>query len=125
MQKGKLYEKFINKFLKGNIVSGYQDNYDIEGKNYIYEIKGTKLQEKGKSSLGRYKIFVENHNRLKQISEETNKKAKYGFVLKIDSRMIYKIISWESVNLAIMRGRKYKRSIDNKEVVNISLREIW
>ena len=125
MQKGKIYEQFINKFLKGNIVSDYQDNYDIEGRNYIYEIKGTKLQEKGKSSLGRYKIFIENHNKFKQYAEEINKKAKYGFVLQIDSRMIYKIMSWESVNLAILRGRKYKRSIDNKEVVNLSIKTIW
>ena len=74
MQKGKIYEQFINKFLKGNIVSDYQDNYDIEGRNYIYEIKGTKLQEKGKSSLGRYKIFIENHNKFKQYAEKNNLK---------------------------------------------------
>lgn len=125
MSDGKIYEKFINKFIKGTIVSDIQDYYDIEGKNYLYEIKGTKLQEKGKTSLGRYKIFIENHNNFKQISDEKNKKAKYGFCLQIDSRMLYKIMTWESVNLAILRGKKHINKKQDKEVVNISLREIW
>ena len=56
---GKAYENFINKFIKGTNVSSIQDYYDLETKNFIYEIKGTKLQEKGKSSLGRYKIFID------------------------------------------------------------------
>lgn len=122
---GKLYETFINKFIKGQVISDVQNFYDLETKNYIYEVKGTKLQEKNKSSLGRYKIFIENHNRFKQIGDEKNKKAKYGFVLKIDGRMLYKILSWEAVNILVLRGKKHINKQQEKEVVNVSLKEIW
>ena len=122
---GKDYEKFINRFLHGRLVSNNENFFDIECKFSIFEIKGTKLQEKGKSSLGRYKIFTGNHNKLKQIADEKNKKAKYGFVLKINSRMIYKIMTWESVNLAVLRGKKHKNKQNDKECVNIILKEIW
>ena len=34
-------------------------------------------------------------------------------------------MSWESVNLEVLRGKKYKNNLNDKEVINISLKNIW
>ena len=114
MQRGKVYEQFINKFLKGNIVSGFQDYYDIETKTSLFEVKGTQIYHQ--RSFGRYKISLENHQNLLLKSQELNKIPKYIFVLKIDSRMIWKSFSWKTINITIKNG---------KEIVNLSVKEIW
>ena len=125
MSKGRIYEQFVNKFLKGNRVADYQDYYDIETKNCLYEIKGIKLFEKNKSSLGRYKISIFNHNKFKELAEQLKKTPKYIFVLKIQNNTIYKTMTFESINFAILKSRKHFNNLSKEEVVNISIRQIW
>ena len=121
MQKGKVYEKFVNKFIKGIIVSDFQDYYDISTKTTLYEVKGVRIYHQ--RSFGRYKINLENHNNLLELSQLHNKQAKYLFVLKIDSQMIWKSFSWKAIDIALKNGKIHKK--DGKEIVNLSVKEIW
>ena len=121
MERGKRYEEYVNKFIRGNIVSTYQDYYDIETKTTIYEVKGVKIYHE--KSFGRYKINLENHNNLLIKSQELKKIPKYIFVLKIDTRMIWKSFSWEAVNSYLKNAKIHK--CRDKEVANVSVREIW
>lgn len=125
-KRGKRYEEYANKFLKGTIVGEWQDYYDIETKNFLYEVKGVKLFQKNKKNFtktGLYQIRVDNHAKFIANSMERNKKAKYFFVLEVGSRKIYKTMTWESVERIICDLNTSKHR--NKDVCSLSIKSIW
>lgn len=127
-RKGKVYEEFVHKFLKGTIVSGFQDYYDIENKRCVYEVKGARVyhtDQKGRARIGRYQIIVDNHKKFKELADAANKEPKYVFVLSIGGRKVFKTMSWEIVGkMMICEGKLTKRT-DDKEVCHINLKSIW
>lgn len=127
-KNGKLYEEYINKFLRGKIVSKNIDFYDIETKTTLYEVKGIKLfndTKKSNCSYGRYQIILENHYRLINESKLLNKKAKYVFLLKVRNTKIFKSLNWNMVNsLVINYGLLFKKN-KNKKCCHISIKEVW
>ena len=118
---GKKYEEFVNKFIRVKYVSEVQQNYDIETKTTLYEVKGAKVYHN--RSFGRYYILIQNHRELLELSKQLKKIPKYAFVLNIDGRMIWKSLSWYIVNLAILRTKIHKK--ENKEYCYLSVKEIW
>lgn len=124
------YEQFVNKFLKGEIVSGHEDCFDIEGLKALYEVKGVKAfikDNQGYTAMGKYQIDLEHHRGLLDAAKEKRKKAKYVFVLKLSNRKIWRTVSWEAVELGFQKKEfiTFKRRDNQREIFQIPMIKIW
>lgn len=126
---GCTYEKYINKFFKGELVSSLYRYCDIETKSSLYEVKGCKVVQENHSksmSLGRYQINYDNHNELQQEAKKKSKLAKYVFVLRIGQQKLFKTMSWSTVNqILLLEAREFKKDGNETKMYNISLRSVW
>ena len=127
MKKGKDYETYINKFLKGKIVSDYVDCYDIETKNTLYEVKGAQIYIEKSNGLtyANYRICPKNHKLFKKEADKFNKKAKYVFILKINKHKIFKTTTHDMITFALKKGKKYFHKSHNKDLIYIHFKDIW
>ena len=126
---GSEYEKWVNKFIKGRLVSDICDWCDIETNTTLYEVKGIRvfiINGRGTANLGRYQINLSHHKKLKEEGDKQGKLVKYLFVLKIDGRKMFKAFTWEAVNFAILKeGKKFKRDGGTEDIYQIGFTKIW
>jgi hypothetical protein len=124
---GECYEEYVNKFIKGKIVSDIEDRYDIETKKTVYEVKGTKLLNiyaQG-MNIGKYHIIPTNHTKLISLAEEKGIKAKYIFVISIAGRKMWKTVSAEAVTLLLKNKEIKTRKDRDEQYCFIRLNEVW
>jgi hypothetical protein len=113
-ETGLLVEERMCKFLRGS-KSAY-DAVDFETRTTMYEVKSASLFIPSVShhkyrthQLGQFLIRKENHETLKRLAEETGKKPKYIFVVRIGKQVAVKVMPWSMVKFG--EKEKYKLSI--------------
>lgn len=129
-------ERAMRKWFKGK--SHPSDCIDFQTKTSFYEVKSCRLfiecingntkrpyvkyphKAIRTTQMGRFFVKLENHKRLRARAEEKNKIPKYIFVIVIGKQKIWRVKSWEKINL-LVRKRSEVTPIRIKDLFN----EVW
>ena len=134
--KGYEIEAAMKKWFKGK--NHPADCVDFQTTKILYEVKSCRLFLKNFNSnhrrkylikphkkikttqMGRFFVKLENHKRLKVYAEEENKIPKYIFVVVIGKQKIWRVKSWEHIDLLVNK----KKSINPIRIKDL-FNEIW
>ena len=120
-RKGYRVEEQMMEWFKGE---KHPDNcVDFQTKTSLYEVKSCNLFVKCKNNnhlrtrgapmcsthqLGRFFIENYNHDELKCVSDKENKEPKYIFVMTLGAQNIWRVRSWDFVDVLI--NWRYERT---------------
>ena len=134
--QGYKIEDAMKRWFKGK--DNLLDCVDFQTSKSLYEVKSCRLFVKctngnhkrnyvskihkriRTTQLGRFFVDLENHQGLRACAEEENKIPKYIFVVVIGKQKIWRVKSWEMVDLLITKHNKQIPLII-KDIFN----EVW
>ena len=117
--QGYKIERAMRKWFKGK--SHPADCIDFQTTTSFYEVKSCRLfikcvngnqkrtyvkyphKQITTTQMGRFFVKLENHKRLQACAEEKNKIPKYIFVVVIGKQKIWRVKSWEKINLLVRK----------------------